>query len=88
MKAADGRYTDIVSVLLKNGAHVDQRGASGTTALQFACANGSLGVVTLLVDNGALTNEDVEKLVAVAGENGHQAVASCLSRASISAVGA
>jgi ankyrin repeat protein len=44
---------DVVEILLRNGAGVNESNAEGSTALHHACQNGQTYVVMLLVDHGA-----------------------------------
>jgi ankyrin repeat protein len=43
--------------LLKAGALIDERDATGNTALHFACANGCSETVELLLSHGALIHD-------------------------------
>lgn len=54
--AACGNNEQIVRLLLKNGADVNERTENGRTALHDACLNGSLEAVTLLLKHGADVN--------------------------------
>lgn len=61
--AADG-YTQIVNLLLDNGANLNQVDTCGTTAIFFAAQFGQLEVVKLLLERGAdctLTSSQSEK---------------------------
>lgn len=53
MQAAQKGFVDIIEVLLKHGADVDNKNDSGKTALMMAAYAGQLGAVQLLRDHGA-----------------------------------
>ena len=47
---------EIVRILLKHGAKLDEASYSKQTALHFAALNGNLLIAELLIDNGATVN--------------------------------
>ena len=49
-------YTDIVKLLVENGADVNKKGANGLTALMLASSGGYLDIVEILIKNGADVN--------------------------------
>jgi ankyrin repeat protein len=51
--ACRGGHTDIVQILLENGANVNGRSGTRDTAIQSACSNGNIETVQLLLENGA-----------------------------------
>ncbi|CAG0907119.1 unnamed protein product, partial [Cyprideis torosa] len=51
--AAMRGHTHVMEILLAAGAEVDARGSYGLTPLQWACMEGSLEGVRLLIDHGA-----------------------------------
>jgi ankyrin repeat protein len=53
MLAASKGHVDMVRLLLRSGALVNQQDARGRTALMEACAAGKTEVVTLLLEEGA-----------------------------------
>ena len=54
--ATKRNYLAIIKTLLKMGAGVDRTGIMGSTALYFACQNGSVEATTLLLQAGADPN--------------------------------
>ncbi|CAG0911339.1 unnamed protein product, partial [Cyprideis torosa] len=52
-RAAWKGHTHVMEILLAAGAEVDARGSDGFTPLQWACREGSLEGVRLLIDHGA-----------------------------------
>ena len=53
--AAAGNYTDIVRILIENGAQVNVRQQAGATPLHSAAQNGNLEMLIILLENGAET---------------------------------
>ncbi|HWD89578.1 MAG TPA: ankyrin repeat domain-containing protein [Mucilaginibacter sp.] len=58
--AAAGNYTDIVRMLIDNGANVNVRQQAGATPLHSAAQNGNLELLILLLEHGAETNVRME----------------------------
>jgi len=80
--AAAGNYTDIVRMLVENGANVNVKQQAGATPLHSAAQNGNLDLLILLLENGAETNARMEggKLPAdLASEKGFKEIAEILS---------
>ena len=75
-------YTDIVNILLDNGASVESRDTDyGRTPLFFAAAKGQTDVVRALVSAGADVNtqrNDGRSALSIASEEGHTEVAKML----------
>lgn len=79
--AAAGNYTDIVRMLIENGAQVNVRQQAGATPLHSAAQNGNLELLILLLENGAEINVRMEggKLPAdMAREKGFDEIAEIL----------
>ena len=47
---------NIVKLLLKNGATIDEKDNTGSTSLMFACYRGHFDIVKLLLEHGAIVN--------------------------------
>jgi ankyrin repeat protein len=80
--AAAGNYTEIVRMLIENGAQVNVKQQAGSTPLHSAAQNGNLEMLILLLENGAEVNTRMEggKLPAdVAREKGFDDIAEILS---------
>jgi len=80
--AAAGNYTDIVRMLVDNGAQVNVRQQAGATPLHSAAQNGNLELLILLLEHGASTESRMEggKLPAdLAREKGFEEIAEILS---------
>jgi ankyrin repeat protein len=80
--AAAGNYTDIVRMLVANGANVNVKQQAGATPLHSAAQNGNLELLILLLEKGAATEARMEggKLPAdLAREKGFTEIAEILS---------
>lgn len=80
--AAAGNYTEIVRMLVANGANVNVKQQAGATPLHSAAQNGNLEMLILLLENGAETEARMEggKLPAdLAREKGFTEIAEILS---------
>jgi ankyrin repeat protein len=80
--AAAGNYTDIVRMLVENGAQVNVKQQAGVTPLHSAAQNGNLELLILLLENGAEVNSRMEggKLPAdLAREKGFDDIAEILA---------
>jgi len=80
--AAAGNFTDIVRLLIDNGANVNVKQQAGATPLHSAAQNGNLEMLILLLENGADVSVRMEggKLPAdVAREKGFNEIAEILS---------
>lgn len=80
--AAAGNYTDIVRLLVTNGALVNVKQQAGTTPLHSAAQNGNTEILILLLEHGAEVNTRMEggKLPAdLAKEKGFDEIADILS---------
>uniref|UniRef100_A0A6C0J433 Uncharacterized protein n=1 Tax=viral metagenome TaxID=1070528 RepID=A0A6C0J433_9ZZZZ len=83
MAGWDG-HTEIVSMLLKNGADANTRDSSGRTALWTASANGHTEIVSMLLEKGADANttddsvQDGRTALWMASANGHTEIVSML----------
>jgi uncharacterized protein len=80
--AAAGNYTDIVRMLIDNGAQVNVKQQAGSTPLHSAAQNGNLEMLILMLEHGAEVNTRMEggKLPAdVAREKGFDEIAEILS---------
>jgi hypothetical protein len=81
MIASSKGHTEIVEVLLDNGADVNAYNNYGDTALINASENGHIKIVEMLLDNGAVVNaknNDDETARMMARENGHEEVVDML----------
>jgi ankyrin repeat protein len=58
--AAAGNYTDIVRMLIDNGAKVNVKQQAGATPLHSAAQNGNLEMLILLLEHGAEVNTRME----------------------------
>jgi ankyrin repeat protein len=58
--AAAGNYTDIVKLLIENGAQVNVKQQAGVTPLHSAAQNGNVEMLILLLENGAEVNMRME----------------------------
>ena len=79
--AADNGHTEICSLLVENGADVNQKNNNGYTALIWAASNGHKEVCSLLIENGADVNQknnDGYTALILAAENGHTEICSLL----------
>lgn len=77
LKAAAGGYTEIVKILLENGADVYAKTGAGNTALMKASEGGYIEAVSMLVEMGADVNaKDNWGMTALmkARQRGHEAV--------------
>jgi ankyrin repeat protein len=54
--AAEHDHSEVVKLLIVNGARVDTISKNGTTALHKSASNGNSSIVTLLLENGAELN--------------------------------
>src|ERR1700744_457357 len=80
--AAAGNYTDIVRLLIENGANVNVKQQAGATPLHSAAQNGNLEMLILLLENNADVTTRMEggKLPAdLAREKGFDEIAEILS---------
>jgi len=80
--AAAGGYTDILRMLIENGAVVNVKQQAGATPLHSAAQNGNLEMLILLLEHGADVNSRMEggKLPAdLAREKGFDEIAEILS---------
>ena len=80
--AAAGSYTDILRMLIDNGAIVNVKQQAGATPLHSAAQNGNLEMLILLLEHGAEVNSRMEggKLPAdLAREKGFTEIAEILS---------
>ncbi|MBP3546584.1 MAG: ankyrin repeat domain-containing protein [Alphaproteobacteria bacterium] len=72
--AIENGHTEIVELLLKNGAEINETDEIGNTALMYAAENGHKEIVKLLLDNGAnikARNEDGDTAKTLALKNKH-----------------
>jgi len=80
--ASHNGYTEIVKILIDNGAKVDEpTGSQKATALILASINGNLPTAKLLLESGANVNAaDLEGVTAigVAANNGHKSIVELL----------
>ena len=77
MWAAHEGHTDIMDLLIQNGASVDIRKPSGETALWFAAQKGHLEALKILAHHGADVNVigwEGTTALEVARKNGHQEI--------------
>ena len=74
--AAVGGNKEAASLLLRNGACMDQRDKDGKTALMIAVVNGHQGLVELLLEKGA--DLSIKNEVCVCHEDHYNLCAECL----------
>jgi ankyrin repeat protein len=80
--AAAGNYTDIVRLLVTNGAQVNVKQQSGITPLHSAAQNGNTEVLILLLEHGAnvdIRMEGGKRPADLAKEKGFDEIADILS---------
>ncbi len=73
--AAHAGSTDIVRLLIENGAEIDATDASGLTALCKACGGSQVDMARVLIEHGAKISGDV---IACASINGHAGILALL----------
>ena len=81
MIASMGDYTEIVLVLLQNGALIDALDSNGWSALMIASMCGCTSTVSVLIKNGAnvnMENEDGCSSLTAAVKHGHDKIISIL----------
>ena len=81
MEATRGKYKQIVSLLLDNGANVNAKDAHGQTALIWASCEGYIDIVSILLDNGADVNtkdNNNQTPLIMASKQGHTKVVEIL----------
>jgi ankyrin repeat protein len=82
LEAAAKGHTDIIRLLLENGAHINQEGEDGQNALYVASENGQEAAVWMLIEAGAcVNNEDGMTPIQVASNRGHKGIVEMLIQA-------
>jgi ankyrin repeat protein len=82
LEAAAKGHTDVIRLLLENGANINQEGKYGQNALYFASENGKEAAVRMLIEAGAcVNNEDGTMPIQVASERGHKGIVEMLIKA-------
>jgi ankyrin repeat protein len=84
LEAAAKGHTDVIRLLLKNGANINQEGDYWGNALFVASRNGQETAVQMLIEAGAcINNEDKGGMtpIQVASEKGHKGIVEMLIKA-------
>jgi ankyrin repeat protein len=82
LEAAAKGHTDVIRLLLENGANVKQEGKYGPNALCVASENGQEAAVWMLIEAGAcVNNEDGMTPIQVASREGHKGIVEMLIKA-------
>jgi ankyrin repeat protein len=82
LEAAANGHTDVIRLLLENGANINQKGKYGQNALILASENGQEAAVRMLIEAGAcINNEDGTTPIQVASERGHKGIVEMLIQA-------
>jgi ankyrin repeat protein len=82
LEAAANGHTDVIRLLLENGANINQDGKYYQNALYVASRNGQEAAVWMLIEAGAcVNNEDGMIPIQVASENGHKGIVEMLIQA-------
>jgi ankyrin repeat protein len=74
LEAAARGHTDIISLLLKHGANIDQTGGHEQNALYAASENGQEAAVRMLIEAGACINDPDQPPIFAASEHGHKGI--------------
>jgi ankyrin repeat protein len=81
-EAAARGYTEVIRLLLENGANINQEGEYGQTALYVASEYGQEAAVWMLIEAGAcVNNEDGMTPIQVASNRGHKGIVEMLIQA-------
>jgi ankyrin repeat protein len=78
--AAKGR-TDVIRLLLENGANINEEGYYNENVLIVACQYGQEAAVRLLIEAGACVNKDGLTPIELASEEGHKGIVEMLIKA-------
>jgi ankyrin repeat protein len=82
LEAAAEGHTDVIRLLLENGASINQEGKYGRNALYVASENRQEAVVRMLIEAGAcVNNEGSMTPIKVASEKGHKGIVEMLIKA-------
>jgi ankyrin repeat protein len=82
LEAAAKGHTDVIRLLLENGANINQEGKDGQNALFVASQNGQKAAVQMLIEAGAcVNNEDGMTPIEAVSIEGHQGIAKMLIKA-------
>jgi len=86
MWAAHEGHTDIMNLLIKNGANIDEQRSTGETALWFAAQKGQLEAIKILVNHGANINaigREAKSAIKIANQNGYRNIVEYLRGAGV-----
>jgi ankyrin repeat protein len=84
LEAAAKGHTDVIRLLLENGANINQEGKYCQNALIIASENGQEAAVQMLIEAGAcINNEDGVIPIQIASENGHKGIVEMLIQAGV-----
>ncbi len=84
MWAAHEGHTDIMNLLIENGAKVDEQRSTGETAFWFTAQKGQLEAMKILVSHGADINvigRESKSALDIASQNGYQEIVDYLREA-------
>jgi ankyrin repeat protein len=81
LEAAANGHTDIIRLLLENGANINQEEKYGQNALILASENGQKATVRMLIEAGACVNEGGMTPIQVASKQGHKGIVEMLIQA-------
>jgi ankyrin repeat protein len=81
LEAAAKGHTDVIRLLLENGANINQEAENHQNALILASKNGQEAAVRMLIEAGACVNNDGMTPIQVASREGHKGIVEMLIQA-------